>query len=936
MPITTEEHNRSLVTPGLFSLLPIRAFEKGALPGQDNDGVMVRTDGCYVAGYQLNGSLTYFGDDASMNDMKARVEALIRTVPEESMRIQFRYEVIENANGLIDRYEALQRTESQVARQMDSIRMAGWRQEEANGEYLTRLASVYFIWDPALHERINQTANGLLEGHESTTAAKKSTQENPDEPKGNLLQQVWRRFVGFFTGATAQVSVEKQAQVGKKRHLDIVTQFESYLRGIESSLKTAGLGPARLTADELFAEVSRAMSPKTLTRRTVQQPRAFEQRPLTAREQIATVSLIEEREEYLNIDGYLYGVVTMKVPPEATFPGIMREVLTLGFPLTVSVQVVVPNQQKVIEHYKSRFKKMQAAQMDKDGNQRVDVNAAVQSRELLEIQERLISGSCKTTNVTFTIAYRTSKPATSTKEYERAERQLSSYRQQLLQVIARRNGANALAETLAKRRLYISTLPGFATNDRRDMDLLSEHVADLVPLELPWSGMQREPLILWQTPYRSLLPYSPFDASLENANALICANSGSGKSVLIGKLLLTCARRDTKVSILERGDSYKTAVELMGGQMLKMSLDSQFTINPFDLEPGQTEPTKDHLAFLKTLTRYMLGQGGRYDADILDGLLDKAIKSTYERIASKRSGSKIPLFSDLQDDLTTFQERGQPEIEKLARTAAFKLGSWVRQGMYANLFDRQTTVPMTAPWLYFNIEQLKDDPRLETAMSLLIAYATTNRAAGEAGRRSIVILDECWSLLDSPQLCDTVEQLFRTARKRNACVWGVSQSVEDFTGTPDNPKRVGAAILSTTATRFIGRQKGNQKVLEHFLHFNPVVCNAVKSIGMTEKGKQSQFLLAVGDNPETTQLVYVRITPFEYWTMTTMPREKTYRDYWQRLHPENSMFEHLHALAEKYPQGISSLPELPEECSGAVYQSNPAAFTKSQAMEAHA
>ena len=99
---------------GCSLLLPIRAFEKGALPGQDNDGVMVRTDGCYVAGYQLGGSLTYFGDDAAMNDMNARVEALIRAVPEESMRIQFRYEVIENANGLIDRYEALQRTESEL------------------------------------------------------------------------------------------------------------------------------------------------------------------------------------------------------------------------------------------------------------------------------------------------------------------------------------------------------------------------------------------------------------------------------------------------------------------------------------------------------------------------------------------------------------------------------------------------------------------------------------------------------------------------------------------------------------------------------------------------------------------------------------------------------------------------------------------------------
>ena len=99
-------------------------------------------------------------------------------------------------------------------------------------------------------------------------------------------------------------------------------------------------------------------------------------------------------------------------------------------------------------------------------------------------------------------------------------------------------------------------------------------------------------------------------------------------------------------------------------------------------------PSKDHVAFLKTLTRYMLGQGGNYDPDILDGLLDKAIKTTYERIASKRSGSKIPLFSDLKDDLSTYQERGQPTIEELARIAAFKLGSWVRQGMYANLFDR--------------------------------------------------------------------------------------------------------------------------------------------------------------------------------------------------------------------------------------------------------
>ena len=74
MPTTTAEHNRSLVTPGIYSLLPIRDFLPGALTAAD--GVMVRTDGCYVAGFHLGGSLTYFGDDAAMNEMKSRVEAL--------------------------------------------------------------------------------------------------------------------------------------------------------------------------------------------------------------------------------------------------------------------------------------------------------------------------------------------------------------------------------------------------------------------------------------------------------------------------------------------------------------------------------------------------------------------------------------------------------------------------------------------------------------------------------------------------------------------------------------------------------------------------------------------------------------------------------------------------------------------------------------------
>src|SRR5258708_11231108 len=104
-----------------------------------------------------------------------------------------------------------------------------------------------------------------------------------------------------------------------------------------------------------------------------------------------------------------------------------------------------------------------------------------------------------------------------------------------------------------------------------------------------------------------------------------------------------------------------------------------------------------------------------------------------------------------------------------AHLAAIKLRSWTgEKGVYSKLFDRPTTISLDNPWLFFNVEQLSDDRRLETAMSLLIAHATSQRAAGKAGRGNITGLADCWLLLDYPLLATEVVQLFRTARKRNA------------------------------------------------------------------------------------------------------------------------------------------------------------------------
>src|ERR1700737_595791 len=86
MPITTSEHKKALRKPPLCELLLIRDYL---------DGVAVQMDGSFVAGYELDGLNSYYHDDDMRNRSKRAFEALVRSLPERSMRMQVRFEITE-------------------------------------------------------------------------------------------------------------------------------------------------------------------------------------------------------------------------------------------------------------------------------------------------------------------------------------------------------------------------------------------------------------------------------------------------------------------------------------------------------------------------------------------------------------------------------------------------------------------------------------------------------------------------------------------------------------------------------------------------------------------------------------------------------------------------------------------------------------------------
>ena len=121
MPLTVEQYEQSLSAPPLCEQLRIRDLL---------DNVAVQIDGSMVAGYEVGGIQSYYASDEGRNRLKGLLEALVRSLPERSMRMQVRFEISEGTGDLISRYVRERRSESQVLRELDRLHIELWRSRE--------------------------------------------------------------------------------------------------------------------------------------------------------------------------------------------------------------------------------------------------------------------------------------------------------------------------------------------------------------------------------------------------------------------------------------------------------------------------------------------------------------------------------------------------------------------------------------------------------------------------------------------------------------------------------------------------------------------------------------------------------------------------------------------------------------------------------------
>ncbi len=158
----------------------------------------------------------------------------------------------------------------------------------------------------------------------------------------------------------------------------------------------------------------------------------------------------------------------------------------------------------------------------------------------------------------------------------------------------------------------------------------------------------------------SLILFDRF--SLENANEVIFAKSGSGKSYAVKLEILRSVMTGVDVIVLDPENEYKPLAEATGGSFFDISLSSENHINPFDLPmPREGELADDvlrsNIINLVGLMRLMLG--GLTPEE--DAVMDRALTETYapKDITAKSNpetwNQKVPLMEDLERVLQTME-----------------------------------------------------------------------------------------------------------------------------------------------------------------------------------------------------------------------------------------------------------------------------------------
>jgi conjugal transfer ATP-binding protein TraC len=340
--------------------------------------------------------------------------------------------------------------------------------------------------------------------------------------------------------------------------------------------------------------------------------------------------------------------------------------------------------------------------------------------------------------------------------------------------------------------MFLNALPGngdphptVVKNLNRYRTMASRHATHLMPVIADWKGTGT-PVITLLSRNGQLMGLDLFD-SPTNYSALVCAESGSGKSFLVNFIVSNYMSLGADIYLIEVGRSFKNLCHILGGEHLEFTPASELSLNPF----SAIEDYEEQADFLMAVLLAMASPRGGI-TEYQESALRRIVREQWDE-------HKKSLTIDVLAQRLLGHRDADGRLDERVNDLGMQFFPFTRGGEYGRWFCRPSTVTFRSAFSVLELEELKGRRHLMRVV-LVQLMAVIQRAMYLSGnhRPKLLIIDEGWDLITEGAEGAFVERGCRQLRKYRGGAILILQSVNDLYRT-----EVGEAVWENSAHKFL-------------------------------------------------------------------------------------------------------------------------------------
>jgi hypothetical protein len=700
----------------------------------------------------------------------------------------------------------------------------------------------------------------------------------------------WRQLVPGRRGRLATAALERSLE----SHRRVTRESLHVTDAIRGDLEALDLATAMLSGPEVLDLLWRRFNPTQADRTPEHRPGQGERRAevvgtldavsdavdaaraaLALRELVARSAIDYADQRHLRIDRDLEQALYVATLPDATEFGWLLDAMQVPRPFTLTVHVHALDRLRERSRFKARHRRLFGVNRGVELRGRTpDYEMLAQEEELSELLKEL-SGHERSAPYEVAIyqSIRERGPAPDAVQLAEAVEQASR------ELVAASDARVSLGQ-LRQLELWESSLPLGRDPARLTRKYLTRHVGDTVPLVGTGCGSPSGIPFAFTDPGREVALINPFDPAHDNGTLLVNARSGGGKTFLVNVLVARFLAHGMQAFVIDRAGHYEFLCALVpGAQHLTIGAsDDEHAVNPWDVEDAANPPI-EKIAYLVALHALLVGDhragDDSYGLDPLErNLFEVAIRAVYARAARERVPPRESLLrAELRRRAEAEAEAGAEEVASVLRTLAERLASFVEDGSYAYLLDRESTVPDDAPLVAFDTRKVPRE--LSAAVLFVLSEHVTRRIerrgqarmreadGGHFAGRSMLVIDEAWKLVERRATGEWVNEIARRSRHLGLFLVAISQQLSDFAGP------YGKALLRNSTQQLFLRQSPDELAyIQDAVRLSDAEVGAIARL-KTVKRSYSQAYWINGTRGRGT--VALRVGPTEYGLATSDP-----------------------------------------------------------------